>query len=232
MGFLHHLAGMALGALPAGAARPSLPSRFAELAFTGASQGQVIEQATPAILAPPAPPEVVRGPRSPAMPVAPFERRQEASQAVVRPPHPPSSAEPQAVASHPVRQDREAPPPPPNIVSVVERRSAPEKSSAVIGEAAVPPPQAPTGQHPPVPPQAEIPALPQSTVTRAAPLSPAVVAGRAMAVHEQAPVIHVTIDRLDVRAPVRAEPARQRPRPQPTVSLSDYLRDGASGGRR
>ena len=56
------------------------------------------------------------------------------------------------------------------------------------------------------------------------------VAGRAIAAREQAPVIHVTIDRLDVRAPARAEPARQRPRPQPTVSLSDYLREGSSGG--
>ncbi|WP_422003444.1 hypothetical protein [Reyranella sp.] len=70
-------------------------------------------------------------------------------------------------------------------------------------------------------------------MTRAAPLSAAAVAGRTVAaVRDPAPVIHVTIDRLDVRAPARAEPVRSRPRPQPTVSLSDYLRDGASGGRR
>ena len=92
----------------------------------------------------------------------------------------------------------------------------------------------PTAAQRPVvaPSHAEIQVLSEAQVTRAAPLSPAVVAGRAMAVREQAPVIHVTIDRLDVRAPARAEPARQRPRPQPTVSLSDYLREGSSGGRR
>ena len=90
----------------------------------------------------------------------------------------------------------------------------------------------PAAQQPPAPLHLEVQTLPEAPVTRAAPLSPAVVAGRAMAVREQAPVIHVTIDRLDVRAPARAEPARQRPRPQPAVSLSDYLRDGSSGGRR
>jgi hypothetical protein len=44
---------------------------------------------------------------------------------------------------------------------------------------------------------------------------------------EQAPIINVTIDRIDVRAPAapeRAKPsARSRPSP-PNQSLSDYLR--------
>jgi hypothetical protein len=120
----------------------------------------------------------------------------------------------------------------PSIVDVVERRSPSEKSSAVIGEPAERPQPVPAAQRPPAPLHVEVQTLPEAPVTRAAPLSPAAVAGRAIAAREQAPVIHVTIDRLDVRAPVRAETARQRPRPQPTVSLADYLREGSSGGRR
>lgn len=74
---------------------------------------------------------------------------------------------------------------------------------------------------------------PMRPVTRALPLSDAAVAGRATPAREEGPVIQVTIDRLDVRAP--APPAnaseRRRPSPQPAVSLSDYLREGARGGR-
>ncbi len=74
---------------------------------------------------------------------------------------------------------------------------------------------------------------PPRAVTHAAPLSDAVVAGRVMAAREGSPVIHVTIDRNEVRAPAPQKPAaeQRRPRMQPTVSLSDYLRDGAPGGR-
>jgi hypothetical protein len=147
--------------------------------------------------------------------------------------HPPPPAEPHAIASQPIRPEVGSPPPPPSpsIVTVVEPRSPPEKSSAVIGESpersqAVPAAQRLAVTH------TEMQVHREAEVTRAAPLSPAVIAGRAMAVREQAPVINVTIDRLDVRAPARAEPARQRPRTQPTVSLSDYLREGSSGGRQ
>jgi hypothetical protein len=230
MGFLHHLAGLALGATPAGAARPSLPSRFAPSPFAGPSQGlQVIEQATPTV-------PVVRSPQPRAMPPASFERRETASPAAPRLQQPPPPAEPHAVASRPVRQEMGPPPPPPtpSIVTVVERRSSPEKPSAVIGESPERSHPVPAAQRQPESPHTDVDirVIPEAQVTRAAPLSSAVVAGRAMAAREQPPVIHVTIDRLEVRAPARAEPARQRPRPQPTVSLSDYLRDGFSGGRR
>ena len=235
MGFLHHLAGMALGAKPASAARPTLPSRFAASPFAGTSQGlEVIDQATPTIPALPARPEVAGSPLPLAMPPAPSERKEAASPAAARSQRPPPPAEPQAAPSQSLRPDAGSPPPSPlpSIVNVVERRSPSEKSSAVIGKPAERPQPVPAAQQPPAPLHLEIQTLPEAPVTRAAPLSPAVVAGRAMAVREQAPVIHVTIDRLDVRAPARAEPARQRPRPQPAVSLSDYLRDGSSGGRR
>jgi hypothetical protein len=50
---------------------------------------------------------------------------------------------------------------------------------------------------------------------------------------EPAPIVHVTIDRIDVRlppAPAAVAPAR-RPRPASTVApLADYLRSG--GGKR
>ena len=66
-----------------------------------------------------------------------------------------------------------------------------------------------------------------------APLSEAVLAARPIAT--PAPVIHVTIDRLEVRAPAAARPAVSEPtprrRPQPRVSLSDFLRGGGEGGQ-
>ena len=226
MGFLHHLAGMALGEKQASAAWPSLPSRFAASPFMGTSQGlQVIEQATPTMPTTSVQPEVVRSPQPRATPPASVAARSQ---------HPPPRAEPHAAASQPVRQEVGSPPPPPapSIVTVVEPRPSPENSYAVIDESPERPQPVPAAQRPAAPPSTKIQVLAKTQVTRAAPLSPAVVAGRVMAVREQAPVIHVTIDRLDVRAPARAEPARQRPRPQPTVSLSDYLRDGSSGGRR
>src|SRR5262249_4054619 len=157
---------------------------------------------------------------------ASFERRETASPAAPRLQHPSPPAEPPVVAGRPVRQEVGSPPPPPtpSIVTVVEPRPSLEKASAVIGESPQRSPRAPAAPRPEPPhTDIDIQVVPETQATRAAPLSAAVVAGRAMAVREQPPVIHVTIDRLDVRAPARAEPARQKPRPQPTVSLSDYL---------
>ena len=97
MGFLHHLAGMALGASRQGAARPTLPSRFAASPFAGASQGlEVIDQATPTIPALPARPEVAGSPLPLAMPPAPSEREEAASPAAARSQRPPPPAEPRA----------------------------------------------------------------------------------------------------------------------------------------
>lgn len=59
------------------------------------------------------------------------------------------------------------------------------------------------------------------------PLSEAALATRTTQAREQRPVIHVTIDRIEVRAPAsperRAAPVKPRAA-SPTVSLSDYLR--------
>jgi hypothetical protein len=82
---------------------------------------------------------------------------------------------------------------------------------------------------------------PRVTVAQApnavpAPLSSAAVATRAAQQTNHRPVIHVTIDRIDVRAPASppaALPARRRTA-APRTSLSEYLRGGGSrsgGGR-
>jgi len=75
-----------------------------------------------------------------------------------------------------------------------------------------------------------LPAAHETPVVR--PLSATALAGRALAPTAPPPVVHVTIDRIDVRAP--AAPARPSAAPRraraPSVSLGDYLRGPA--GRR
>ena len=68
---------------------------------------------------------------------------------------------------------------------------------------------------------------------RAAPLDEAVLANRAQVNTAPAPAINVTIDHIEVRAPAKEKPpAAARPRREPMVSLSDYLRGGMTGVRR
>lgn len=64
-------------------------------------------------------------------------------------------------------------------------------------------------------------------VRAGSPLSEASLAQRALPARDHRPVIHVTIDRIDVLAPAaapRAAPARKARAATPTVSLGDYLR--------
>jgi hypothetical protein len=59
-----------------------------------------------------------------------------------------------------------------------------------------------------------------------------VLAGQSLRRRETPPVIQVTIDRIDIRSPEppRAAGAGKAP-PKPSVSLADYLRRTAPGGR-
>jgi hypothetical protein len=69
--------------------------------------------------------------------------------------------------------------------------------------------------------------------TRAAPLSATVMSSRIGTARDDRPVIEVTIDRIDVRASPADKPGppARRQRPEPTVSLSEYLRRDVPGGR-
>jgi hypothetical protein len=77
-------------------------------------------------------------------------------------------------------------------------------------------------------------AMPPATAVRA-PMSPAFLAARVTPPADRPPVIEVTIDRLEVRAPAPAElapSATRRRAASPSVPLADYLRGktGQSGG--
>lgn len=77
-------------------------------------------------------------------------------------------------------------------------------------------------------------ARPATAETRLGPLSDAVLMARIGASRPEGPVIHVTIDRIDVRSPPAAAhgPSESRRRPAPSVTLREYLRGrGRSGGQ-
>ncbi|OIQ70489.1 hypothetical protein GALL_478960 [mine drainage metagenome] len=243
-GFLNLLAGMALGATPLGAAHVSLPSRFARpsSAFDPGPQqlGEFVDQ-TERRSAPTASPQT-DGSRDRSAPDGERARLD------------------RIIAPGDWRDDR--PPKQPAREAVLNLRGAgaPQMLSSLqsVGQYARPQPLGdpatrPVGAGPPTPvdraePQprsnprptsaAASPAVPSIPRLRAqshqAPLSDAAVAGRAVAARHERPVIHVTIDRIDVRAP--SSPAVPKPqrcaRPQPTVSLSDYLREGGKAGRQ
>jgi hypothetical protein len=65
------------------------------------------------------------------------------------------------------------------------------------------------------------------------PLSDAVLAELVARAGEPRPVVHVSIDRIEVRAPAAATPPAAAPRPRrtaPSVSLGEYLRQRKSAG--
>jgi hypothetical protein len=106
--------------------------------------------------------------------------------------------------------------------------TAPRRPAATLTSLEPSPPPGPTVR--PVLPTAPAPA--HRTLT--APLSDGAVASRvSLPRGDDRPVIHVTIDRIEVRAPSASNPAPApaRVRREPTVSLAEYLRRNASGGR-
>lgn len=240
MGFLAHLAGLARGVVPAGAARVSLPPRFAE---TGSVAGQPFGEVSDERRAP----TVARGaqqpgsdslhgnetPSTPSRSWGPEERRDEPEVSMGSRPIPPPST--LAQTQHDTRPTEVA-------------RSVPASRSLDDGLGARPAA---------VPVRSDVPSATQSRPLRisaetvpaingpsdeggqrapapVAPLSDAAVASRPRAPREERPVIQVTIDRLEVRAPAapKAAAERRKPRPVPSQSLADYLRGGTGGGRR
>jgi hypothetical protein len=84
-------------------------------------------------------------------------------------------------------------------------------------------------------PEAQVGASSPNAAPRHAPLSPQALAARTSHAAERRPVIHVTIDRIDVRAPAAPDRPKGSSRSRgasPSVSLADYLRPRESGRRR
>jgi hypothetical protein len=236
-GFLNRLLGTALGDGGPGAAHVSLPSRFsppAAAAIMTHPRDEPLEHEARTES-----PQVERPVRAPRRERAIPERKgaTEIQRAQTEPADTPSIVLPSPLISLP--QDHsvarasassaDIPPsrhgaarvtPSPREISVAPRRAA----AANLFDA-----PAATAQVLPVVPAP--PAPPRDV--RAAPLSAAVVSSRTSTAHDDRPVIQVTIDRIEVRAPAadKPGPSARRQRPEPTVSLSEYLRRDVPGGR-
>lgn len=235
MGFLAHLAGLARGVKPAGAARLSLPSRFADAGATAAPFGEISEETRAPRAAPsvrPTQDDTTQGIETTTTSLrawGPEERRDEPAITMGdRFVPPPRRAAPRPDGpSAPVAVAPAAPLHPRSPVS----DASPAEGQA---QARVPSLSQPlAAQHEPlIQPLSHLPA--RHLAPAAPPLSEAAVAGRTRPARDERPVIHVTIDRLDVRAPVapKAPAERRRPRSLSSQSLADYLRGGAGGGQR
>lgn len=205
-GFLDHLAGMAVGASPPGAAHLSVPPRFAPAAPASVEAEPRPEPlGTGRAVAFPAPRSAAQPPtRDPAPSIPAFRAA----------PDRPEVPAPAPTATHRPSPARPAP------VFLIEPRSA-EPPAAALG----PPPGIVTPEFPAkAQPYADLP----EHRSRAAPLDPHVLAGRMVAPSQPRPVIHVTIDRIDVRAPAPSRPVvtPRRARTAASVSLADYLHQG------
>jgi hypothetical protein len=249
-GFLTHLASVALGRAVEGAAGPSLPPRYAALEPDGpiaeAEEVRVEPGPTPSTGSARAAPGDVLAPghpdRGPARFVAPTGEpgglsESEASAGSITvatepgsrspsdaappgsPPSPPRAAEPSAIPSARAREPRGAVllPTPPSLAAASIR---PGEAVPVHAASARAPRRAP-------PPSAAGP-------TPLAPLTDGAVAARTGTNRPASPVIHVTIDRIDVRAPAPSrpvQPARRAPA-EPSLSLSDFLAAGSPRPRQ
>jgi hypothetical protein len=233
-GFVDRLAAVALGMPQPGAARVALPPRFPPPSgavpfdqsdalpgddFTAARRS--LQPVTARVSPSPSEPATAThdgGTSAQAINVA-------LSQANVATPAPlPRSTAPApAVETASVESASNTMPPAPPVMSAIvrDRRAAPRPDAS----------SEPTSARAHVHTVASIlPATDRTTL--AAPLSDVSVASRIAQPRDERPVVHVTIDRIDVRAAAAAksEPAARRARPQPAVSLTEYLR-GERGGR-
>ena len=244
-GFLEHLAGKALGLSPVSAARPFLPSRFAQARshnggdFTEVDGGEsTLPSHNPSEPLAPAQAtsrtgthETVGQARQWSAPD--LESDQHSAPAVGAVRELAAEMRPARHTEVPVRNV------PPRAADAVDAPPSPAAGPERFAEPdPAPRPERPLTAAAAVPPAVRAPLAlvgqPAARVQGAStPLTEAAVAGRSQTTPAKAPVVHVTIDRIDVRAPAAARPgaAERRPRPQPSVSLSDYLGGGGAGGR-
>lgn len=243
-GFLHSLAGVALGGQLPGRAVVSLPSRFVTLAAVATIERESMiaadsDQAAPdgatprptaTRLADDEPAQGQSARDTGANPVAPRHDRRQLD--LLAAPTDAPSVPTGGLVDRPLTVQ---------LPKRIERRSPntsrPMQSSPPLDRAAAPvrPPllAASTRRSDAMPAIQAIRTDRALASHAAAPLSDAAMAERGSRASPSQPVIHVTIDRIDVRAAATAKPAAaaRRERRAPTVSLTDYLRRDGAGGR-
>lgn len=230
-GFLAHLVGMALGEAPKGSARPSLPARFAPT--LAGDDGAGGDWTSEAFLMPPARPAPEPEPAPAPAPVpdvlasraAAAERRPSSSESptrshrVSRPPDTPNDKPASLRSRKSARSSLPAPLFGHSRDADIDQR-LPAHLTSIAPALADDGPAEGKKRPPPLPPR-----------DPSSPLSDAALASRSPRFRPLDPVIHVTIDRIDVRAPAPApeKPTSRRPRMEPSVTLSDFLRGGGTG---
>jgi hypothetical protein len=240
--FLDHLVGMALGSTPANAARLSLPSRFAQPSATMAVTRDASQAPTEGPVqtltedkshsdrhSGPAPVSFDNSKgifSTPAVGDEPRETRIgppmiHASLDDLRYPFASPSSSSTKVAPQPQREPLAA------IDSYREHQTIdPKPAISEDFRITEPTPNAPPAAFLISPGTLPIAGLEGPST----PISNAAMAGRTGARDQERPVVHVTIDRLEVRTSSPKPVTKQRhSRPQPAVSLSDYLRGNGSG---
>ncbi|HWJ72310.1 MAG TPA: hypothetical protein VNX29_04010 [Kaistia sp.] len=215
--FLTSLAGMALGVAPPGAARLSLPPRYAAAPDAGWIETPAEERAVGVaradpIVEPPPRTAVEAAPAEPPAGEPPAQISVPSQRPLLQAAVTPEAKRPANITEAPVRI---VPPEPIRPVPIAPvREDHPTRADAQVArppaiDTLLPRPRAEIGTAPP-----------------RAPLTAATVASRAPAQREPRPIVHVTIDRIDIRAPrdtVKTEPAPKRARAEPQISLADYL---------
>lgn len=214
--FLAHLVGMALGSPAPGAARLSLPPRFAQTPSAGIETWALSEASEQMPVA--APVSVHRTTGTDPAPAG--HESPERPNSVPVDPVATGDTLPKIVP--PVRTIKEPHPPAPDDLPQESQPTA----AAVYDVAAPPARLRPSAGVTPSPAAAGDAGVLRPLGVRPAPLSAATMDARIAAPSQERPVINVTIDRLELRGP--ASPARspeqRRTAAQPTLSLSEYLR--------
>jgi hypothetical protein len=222
--FLTQLAGMALGHGTPGAAHVMLPPRFAPPPSAQFGQAEWLSADDPAAAAD----------QEPSPPQQPLQSgRRETGH--VDDAHPVRL--PESTRSHLPRASTEGSQQQPHALTSAgsdRARSSRREGMAMARKATETPVRQPPRDAAAAPAIVVLPATPRVASMRRRdppPLSNAALATR-VSRPEAPPVVHVTIDRIDVRAPDLSRPATPKPaRRQPAISLADYLRNSSRGSR-